>query len=137
VERARFAGQVCFVIALMIEGAGLGALLAQWRPRLIESLPSATITAILLMVAALYPMRAAWLTLGEVPAYRHRADLWDKREALILSLRAQGQTDLIVPQLNGVAGVKELDTYATHWINVCAAEYYNVNTIQAIPKKSP
>jgi hypothetical protein len=136
VERARFAGQVILVTALMIEGAELGVLFAQWRPRLVESLSLGTITAFLLIVAALYPLRAAWLTLAEVPEYRERAELWDEREAMILSLRAEGQTDLIVPQLNGVNGVKEMDTYATHWINICAAEYYKVNSIQAIPDKS-
>ena len=135
VERARFAGLVCLVIALMIEGTGLGILLAQWRPRLIESLHIGTISAILLIVAALYPLRAAWLTLADVPEYRARATAWDAREAMILSLRAGGQTDLVLPQLDGMYGVKEIDTYPSHWINRCAAEYYGVNSISAISVK--
>lgn len=135
VERARFAGQVCLVLALMIEGAALGILFAQWRLPVTEALPVATLSAILLVVAAIYPLRAALLTLADVPEYRARAEAWDAREDLILSLREQGQTDLTIPQFGGVDGVKELDTYPDHWVNRCAAEYYGVNSIRAISVK--
>jgi len=32
-----------------------------------------------------------------------------------------------------VYGTKELDTFETHWVNRCAANYYGVNSIRAIP----
>ncbi|MEW6401821.1 MAG: DUF6056 family protein [Chloroflexota bacterium] len=137
VERARFAGQLILVAALMIEGSLLGTFLAQWRPHAAVHFPLSTISAILLLVAAIYPLRAAVITLGEVPAYRERAQAWDARDAQIRSMRAEGQTDLTVPQYNGVDGVKELDTNASHWINHCAAVYYEVNSIRAISVKKP
>ncbi len=137
VDRARFAGQVSLVAALMIEGAALGILLAQWRPRIINNLPIGAISAILLIVAAFYPLRSAWLTMADIPSYRARAQAWDERESIIFSLREQGQTDLAVPQLSGVDGIKELDNRAEHWVNRCAAEYYGVNSIQAFTVHNP
>ncbi len=135
VERARFAGQLCLVAGLMIEGALLGSLLAQWRPRAIETLHLKLISAVLLGVAALYPLRAAWLTLADVPEYRARAEAWDKREIQINTLIAQGDTDLLIVQFDGIYGVKEMDTYADHWVNRCAANYYEVNSIRTSPPK--
>jgi hypothetical protein len=133
IERARFAGQAFLVAGLMGEGAALGILLAQWRPRAFVNLPLATICAVLLFVAALYPVRSGLLTLAaNAPEYRARAEAWDERQAAIFSMRAEGQTDLVVRQLSGVSGIKELDNLPTVWVNRCAAEYYGVNSIQAV-----
>jgi hypothetical protein len=135
VERARFSGQVCLVVGLMIEASLLGSLFAQYRPRIAETLALKLVLAILLAVAALYPLRAAWIALADVPVYRHRAEKWDAREAQIYDLREQGQTDIIVYQFDGVEGVKEMDVNANHWVNRCAAKYYEVDSIRAIPPK--
>lgn len=69
----------------------------------------------------------------KVPEYSAREQNWDRRDAHIYKLREYGQVDLTVPQFGGVDGVKELDTYQTHWVNRCAARYYQVNSIRAIP----
>lgn len=135
VERARFTGQVSLVAGLMIEGALLGSLLAQWKINSIKNLSFKLISAILLGISALYPFRAAWITLAQAPEYRTRAQNWDAREATIYELRAQGQTELTIIQLDGVYGVKELDTYETHWVNKCASNYYGVKSIRAIQPK--
>jgi hypothetical protein len=130
VERARFSGQVSLVAGLMIEAALLGSLSAQFS-RINLKLAS----SILLAVAALYPLRAAWISLADVPIYRARAAAWDMREAQIYESRAQGQTDLIVFQFDGLEGIKEMDVNANHWVNRCAAKYYKVDSIRAIPDK--
>jgi hypothetical protein len=54
-----------------------------------------------------------------------------------MELKAQGQIDLLIPQLDGVYGIKEMDVEATHWVNRCAAVYYGVNSIRAIPPDGP
>jgi hypothetical protein len=136
VERARFTGQLCLVSGLMIEASLLGSLLAQYRAHIIETLPLKLISAILLAVTALYPLRAARISLADVPEYRTRAQEWDERETQIYAYRAQGQTDLIVYQFNGVEGVKELDVNANHWVNRCAAQYYGINSIRAFPQEN-
>lgn len=135
VERARFAGQLILVAGLMIEAALLGVLSAQFRSRIVETLNFKLISAILLAVAAFYPLRAAWISLADVPEYRARAEAWDMREAQIYEAREQGQTDLTVFQFDGVEGVKELDVNANHWVNRCAAKYYKVDSIRAITDK--
>jgi hypothetical protein len=133
VERARFAGQLCLVAALMIEGAGLGILLAQWRLPLTKILRVDLICMLLLGITALYPLRAALLALGDLPEYRERAELWDLRDAYILKHAALGETDIIVPGFSGVYGIKELDDDQNHWVNICAAQYYGVNSIRTVP----
>jgi hypothetical protein len=135
VERARFAGQLILVAGLMIEAALLGSLSAQFRSRIVETLNLKLMSAILLAVAAFYPLRAAWISLADVPEYRTRAEAWDVRQAQIYEARAQGQTDLIVFQFDGLEGVKELDVNANHWVNRCAAKYYKVDSIRAITDK--
>jgi hypothetical protein len=133
VERARFTGQLCLVVGLMVEAALLGSLSAQHRSRIMEVLPLKLTASILLIVAAFYPLRAAWVALGDVPEYRQRAAWWDEREAMIYQAIEQGQTDLIVQQFDGVDGVKEMDVNDNHWVNRCAAKYYGVNSIRAYP----
>jgi hypothetical protein len=90
---------------------------------------------LIVLILAIYPFRASLQVIQEVPEYRRRAEKWDARETQIKTLIAQGETDLTIVQLDGVDGVKELDTFASHWVNVCAAKYYEVNSIRAIPEK--
>lgn len=132
VERARFAGQLCLVLGLMSEGTGLGMLMAQWRPRGSQMPHSVLIPSILLGITALYPLRAAWLALADIPEYRERAELWDARDAFIRRHAANDEKDIIVPGYSGVYGVKELDDDPNHWVNGCAASYYNVRSIRAV-----
>jgi hypothetical protein len=136
VERARFTGQVSLVVGLMIEAALLGSLSAQIRSRITETLNLKLVFAILLAVAALYPLRAAGIALAEIPEYRIRAEEWDAREVQIYKLREQGQTDIMVNQFNGVDGVKEMDVNENHWVNRCAAKYYGLNSIRAVPEEN-
>jgi hypothetical protein len=132
VQRARFSAQLILTVALMIEGAGLGFLFAQWRTRVLKSLPVRTISALLLMITAFYPLRAAFHTFASVPEYRTRAELWDMREAFIYKKIAQGELDLVVPGYPGIYGVKEWDDRKTHWVNRCVATYYNLDGIRTV-----
>ncbi len=136
-ERARFAGTFLFVAGLMIEGAASGFTLSQWKLSDTSKKLLAWISVTSLTVLALYPLRSAWLTLNDLPEYRQRAQAWDERDAYIKELISKGVTELLVPQFDGVYGVKELDVDSRHWTNRCAAVYYNVNSISAIPPDGP
>jgi hypothetical protein len=130
--RARFAGCLMLVAGIMLEGAFLGALLAQhkipWQSAF------ATVTLFLLGIFAFYPLRTAWNILRtDLPEYRHWALDWDNRQTRILSMIANGDEDLVVPQLPGIEGVKELDTHSKYWVNRCAATFYGVHSISAPP----
>jgi hypothetical protein len=132
-ERARFSGTVIFVAGMMVMGALVGVFVAQVRPGLLSERMLTGMMVVLFGLIILYPLRHAWLTIGLVPEYRDRGVAWDARQTYIMELKTQGQTDLLIPQLDGVYGIKEMDVDASHWVNRCAAVYYGVNSIRAIP----
>ena len=128
-ERVRFPAHVLLTMSLLLEGGLLGLLAAGWR----RSLPRWTVglAVLALAVASLYPL---WMTRNNaklVPEYQTRAERWDVRDARIRDLAATGERDIVVWQLSGIAQVKDLDTKPSHWINYCAAIYYDVDTIAA------
>ena len=134
VARARFFAHYLITITLMFEGALLGMWLSQvkWK---FNSVRIEYIAMLIVLILALYPFRAGLQVIQDVPKYSRRAMKWDARENQINALIAQGETDLTIVQFDGVDGVKELDSFASHWVNVCAAKFYEVNSIRAIPEK--
>jgi len=135
VARARFFAHYLLTITLAFEGALLGMWLSQVKSKFFSSVRYEYIAIAILFIFAIYPFRAGLQAIQDVPEYRKRALKWDTRETLINSLITQGETDLVVYQLDGIDGVKELDTFANHWVNLCAAKFYEVNSISAIPPK--
>lgn len=126
-ERVRFPAHALLVIALLLEGGLLGLLAARW------TLPqwTNTLAVVALTIVAFYPL---WMTRNNLvllPEYQTRAAQWDLRDAHIRELAASGERDIVVWQLPGIAQVKDLDTRPTHWVNYCAAIYYDVNSISA------
>ncbi len=132
VPRARFYARLIMTVSLMLDGALMGVWLSQ---KLSQPVLRYIMIGAFFIVAVIYPFRAVTKAYAEIPSYQARAQDWDKRNAHIYELKAQGQTDLTVLQYDGVYGTKELDTYATHWVNKCAAKYYGVNSIRAISDK--
>ena len=133
VERARFFAHYLMTIVLVSEGALLGIWASQLHIKSFNAPYFAYVPGLILLVMAFYPFRASLQTVQEIPEYSTREQAWDRRDAHIYKLREQGQTDLTVPQFDGVQGVKELDSSETHWVNRCAAKYYQINSIRAIP----
>ncbi len=134
VARARFFAHYLLTITLVVEGVLLGMWLSQvkWK---FNSVRIEYIAMLIVLILALYPFRAGLQVIQDVPKYSRRAMKWDARETQIKILIAQGETDLTIVQFDGVDGVKELDLFASHWVNVCAAKFYEVNSIRAIPEK--
>jgi hypothetical protein len=133
VARARFFAHYLMTIVLVIEGALLGVWLSKLKIKFLDARHFAYLPVILVLMMTLYPFRAGLQVIQEIPEYRDREQEWDRRDAHIYKLREQGQTDITVPQFDGVQGVKELDSSEKHWVNRCAARYYQVNSIRAIP----
>jgi hypothetical protein len=133
-ERVRFPAYILFTVALLLEGGLLGLLAAGWT-----RLPSwtTTLAVLALALAAVYPLWVTRNNLALVPEYKTRAIQWDQRDARIRELAAAGERDIVVWQLPGIANVKDLDTRASHWINYCAAIYYDVDKISAPQEKIP
>jgi hypothetical protein len=129
-ERARFAARVLLVTALMVEGACLGAWVAQWKNA--RSPLTSGAVLLLCLVAALYPLRAGWNAVQQkLPLYQRWASAWDIRQTSLLADQAQGLQEVTTFQLHSIEGVKELDPDPTQWVNRCAAAYYGFQSIKA------
>jgi len=132
VGRARFAGRLLMTSALMIEGALVGILASNIRTKFFQSIYLRRLSILALMVLVLYPLRTAWLTSMEIPAYQQRAAAWDKRDAEIRELKAQGVRDLVVRFLSDDQ-IQDLGDRRGFRLNRCAASLYGVDSILAVP----
>ena len=132
VPRARFAARVIMTAALMTEGALLGVLAARAKVRSFQPAALRNFAILILTLLALYPLRTAWRTFGEIALYRQSAAVWDAREAEIHSMKAQGQQDLVVRFLSEVP-IQDLGDHKGYRLNRCAAALYGVNSIVAVP----
>jgi hypothetical protein len=128
--RARFFGRVLMTLALMIDGALLGVLVAQVRSLQTVALRGFTIVILLLLV--LYPLRTASRAFAEIPSFQQRAQAWDLRESEIHQLKADGAQDLVVRFLPQEIS-QDLGDHTKFRLNRCAAILYEVNSIVAVP----
>ena len=130
--RAQFSARVVMTAALMTEGALIGLLAAQVSAKSFHPKRLRSFAILLLAMLALYPLRTAWRTFGEIPIYRQSAAAWDAREEEIHAMKADGQQDLIVRFLSEVP-IQDLGDRTGYRLNRCAAALYGVNTIVAVP----
>ena len=132
VARARFIGRLLLTSALMLDGALLGILVAQIRMQFFRSVYVRGFAMLALMILAFYPLRTAWLTSMQIPAYQQRAAAWDARDTEIRALEAQGVRDLVVRFLSEEQ-VQDLGDHTGFRLNRCAAALYAVDSIVAFP----
>ncbi|GAP09531.1 hypothetical protein BECAL_00675 [Bellilinea caldifistulae] len=117
--------------------SGLGLAAAAWGNWLKGRLPSAShqwVSAAglvgLLLVGA-YVLRATQLPLKEAQMLAVKAARWDARQAEILSQRAAGLQTIRVREVDVVSTLEDLTPQPEHWVNGCAADYYQVEQIIA------
>ena len=128
--RARFASHFVFVLGLMIEGGVFGILVA--KARSIVSLNWATAAvAILLVLLIAHPLRATPKVYALRYQYQSFAQQWDTRDVQILQAVTNGETDLVVVQLDAPGGIGEYKDNPRDWINRCVARFYGLNSIIA------
>jgi hypothetical protein len=132
VGRARFAGRLVMTSALIMVGALLGILVSNKRTNIFQSVHIRRFSILVLMVLMLYPLRIAWLTSMEIPAYQQRAAAWDKRDSEIRALKAQGVRQLVVRFLSDDQ-IQDLGDRTGFRLNRCAAALYGVDSILAVP----
>ena len=127
-ERVRFPAHYLLVLALIAFGICAGYVLS------FVKLPSFMryVVVVLAFITLLYPF---WMTRQPLSTYEERrlfALRWDEREQMIYDLKAEGVQDLVIPGLDGYEGTKELDVRPYFWVNMCAAQVYDVHSISAI-----
>jgi hypothetical protein len=77
-----------------------------------------------------YLIRAIQPTYDLIGIYQKRANLWDARNAEIIHKRSEGQTSIVVPGINSIGGILELQPETGYvWVNNCAAAYYLIESI--------
>lgn len=86
---------------------------------------------ILIVLAAFYPLRAAWNGIHEAETDRAWAQAWDIRDEAIRTQIAAGKQEIIVTALDSRSGLMEMGEDPSMWVNTCAGEYYQVRTIKA------
>jgi Family of unknown function (DUF6056) len=131
-ERAQILGRLIMTATLLLEGALLGVLCAHSRVLIPWRRTIFLVCSLGFLILAFYPMRAGLILLAEVPEYRQWASAWDLREIEINNSINMGERDLVVRILQSKEGVKEIDATTKHWVNRCAAQYYEVDSIQAV-----
>ena len=133
VERMRFLARFLMISAFMLDGGLLGILLQNSQLKLSPTLGQWIAIALFAFASVVYPLRrAAQIIQLDLPEYSNRAMLWDLREAFMIRHSASGDRELVVPGFSGVYHIKELDSDPNHWVNVCAANLYGVDTIRSV-----
>jgi hypothetical protein len=126
--RARFAGMVLFICMLMLSGAIVGVLLTHIKLRYTQ------LAMFALLLLSFYPLRSAPRLLAEIPTYQKYAEKWDRRDAQMRALKAQGVQDLVVPFLIEEV-TQDLGDTRDFRLNRCASLLYGVNSVLAGPSE--
>jgi hypothetical protein len=131
VERVRFPAHFILNVALIALSICIAYLLSHLK------LPAFTnhIAFALAILVLLYPFWMARVPLQNYEYRRLWSKRWDERQVMIYTAINNGETDLLIPALDGYEGTKELDAFPTYWANKCAANYYGVNSISTFSIK--
>jgi hypothetical protein len=82
-----------------------------------------------LIAVPIFEARQVYLQKPEAVKF---ANKWEEREIQINEKILSGETNLIVKMIpTNNMGLEHLQTDSTHWINICAAEYYGIDSISA------
>ena len=126
------------MLALMIlvpgifsEGVLLGYILGTTK---IVKIPMHILAGISVLILSIYPLFAISDIRAMINFYQVRADLWDQQQREILTQIGEGKKDLEVMALDAHAEIAEMREASAFWVNLCTAQYYNVDTISVIER---
>ncbi len=130
-KRVLMLALMVLVLGVFVEGIFIGTLLARY---VIKRRWAYNGFSILIILLSLYPLLSIPDLLELMTFYQKRAQLWDMQQEEILAQINQGETALVVTALDAHAEIAEMREYDTFWVNLCAAQYYNVDKISAIER---
>ncbi len=106
------------------------------RPLYAPTWLQATAT-VALLITLIFPIFTIYNSSKYIPIYSQRAQLWDEREATILSAIENGQDRVEVLAIDGapVGGIRDFDPpdKKGYWITLCAADYYHIKLQVILP----
>ena len=115
---------------LMLCFAGLGFLFGVSSGRFIRL--KSIFSTIALLLLALYPLQLMREQMADLKFNQQRARLWDQQAIQIINQRMSGQRNLEVSALDSDAEIAEMSADPAFWVNRCAAQFYQVDSIVAI-----
>ncbi|MCC6298422.1 MAG: hypothetical protein IT314_03935 [Anaerolineales bacterium] len=96
-----------------------------------------TTMKIALLVTFVFPILTILKSSELIPIYQNRAQLWDEREAIILSAVENNQPRVEVLAIDGapVGGIRDFDPpdKKGYWITRCAEDYYHIKLQVILP----
>jgi hypothetical protein len=125
---ARFAFLLGWSGAAGCVGLALRSLAAENRFSVARGL-----AVLLLLAACAYPLRPLTLLRQEAGVLALKAGRWDARDAQIRADAAAGVRAIQIPQVDVVQGLEDFSPDRDFWVNTCAAGYYQVESITALP----
>ena len=96
-----------------------------------------TTAIVVLLVTLAFPIFTIFTASKYIPIYSQRAELWDEREATILSAIGDDQERVEVIAIDGapVGGIRDFDPPGKtgFWISRCAMDYYGIKFQVTLP----
>jgi hypothetical protein len=129
-QRGLLSGVYIIVICLFEIGLLLGVFGSQVSNGRITPLVETMVSVFAILFFSLYFVRMVPSQLSMVAQYQKRASLWDTRNSEIISRIDRGEKHLIVPGIDSIAQIIELQKEPGFWVNNCAAVYYQIDSIQ-------
>ena len=117
---------LCLVSAVLLS---IFLLTRKWKnPSIFEN----CFSFLLLIMIILSSLGSLVSVYSALPKVQLRAKLWDWRDAQIQAVIQKGHYEIVLPALDSIAGVTELQAEAGHWVNNCAELFYGMQSIRAI-----
>lgn len=133
VERMRFLARFLMILTFMFTGGLFGIFLRNMQFKPNPAMGQWLAVFLFALITIAYPIRRTiQMYRLYLPEYSQRAELWDLRNDFIKRHIADGEKNLVVPGYSGIYYIKELDANPKHWVNVCAAQYYGVESIHTV-----
>ena len=133
-DRSKFFASVLLTAMVMFASVWVGARLGgaiTVTPAGKNWLPNVLLVGLLYFVAAV-PLYQAWNVIATRAAAAEYARAWDARDAEIRHQAAKGARHIRVQTLPpNPYGLEDLADEPTHWLNICMAEYYRLETLTA------
>lgn len=126
-DRALLSARYVVTLTIMALGWCSGSLGVEMvrRNKIVLSLALVAIVGL-----GLYPLRSAWISLQGVGFYKQRAELWDQRDMQIRQAVENQVQEIEAPIMDSYAALSEMNDDPAFWVNVCAAQYYGVQSIR-------
>lgn len=132
-DRAMISARYILVAAIAGYAYLIGIAYLHWRQQSpkFQLLRTQSGHGFILVIMCFYLFYGGLQTLAAIPDYQARAKAWDIRAGEIYALRNSGENNLIVRAYDSMGRIRELSDDPQHWVNRCAATYYQVDSISA------